>query len=211
MLHFDTPGDRSGGGVLRNLWEYLAAASPAAPAAGWLGPVEGPRVFSPPELLSILTEILSGIEELMAAGERHSLWRWRNPFLLQWRRGVRGLEYSTLSVMLREIRNRLNPSERNSDGDEAFPACVDAGRLRRELLEIRRQLSPFVIRAGQLLERERHYIETGPLSPLHCDDPEIQDLREELFASAMSHGGAFKGLIDAVDRLWLSLIRPAPG
>ena len=48
---------------------------------------------------------------------------------------------------------------------------------------------------------------TAPLSPLECADAEINCLRQELFGSAMSHGGRFKQLIDAVDRLLYRLIR----
>jgi hypothetical protein len=207
MLHFDTPGDRSGRVVLQNLWRYLTAGSPAALAAGGNGPSEGPRVCVPPDIVATLAEILAGVEELIAAGEGLLLWRWRNPFLLQWRRGVRGLEYSTLSVMTREIQSRLALGRRDPDGDAALSECADSDRLRQELLEIQQQLAPFVAKAKRLLERERCYMQTGPLSPLRCDDGEIRDLRRELFASAMSHGGAFKRLIDTVDRLWLWLIR----
>lgn len=201
MLHFDTPGDRSGRMVLRNLWRYLADDSPAVPAAGH-------RVACvPSDIPAILAEIVTGVEDLITAGEGGLLWHWRNPLLLQWRRGVRGLEYSTLSVMTREIRNFFTHGKRDPGGDAAFPECEDPDRLRRELLEIQRQLAPFIAKAKRLLECERCHMQTGPLSPLHCDDEEIQDLRRELFASAMSHGGAFKELIDAVDRLWLRMIR----
>lgn len=207
MLHFDTPGDPNGRVVLQNLWRYLTNGSTATPAVRDPGPSEGPRVSLQPEIPAILSEIRSGVEDIIAAGEGHSLWRWRNPFLLQWRRGVRGLEYSTLSVMVREIRNRLAPGERDPDGGEALPGPPDSDRLRRELLEIQQLLTPFVAKAKCLLELERGYMQTGPLSPLHCDNGEIRDLRRELFGSAMSHGGAFKRLIDAVDCLWLGLIQ----
>ena len=50
-------------------------------------------------------------------------------------------------------------------------------------------------------------MQKAPLSPLVCDDEEIQRLRQELFGSTMSHGGDFKPLIDAVDRLLYKLIR----
>jgi hypothetical protein len=207
MLHFDTPGDRNGRVVLQNLWRYLMAGSPVALAVCCTGPLEGPRVSLPPDIPAILSEIRTCVEDLVAAGEGHLLWRRRNPFLLQWRRGVRGLEYSTLSVMTREIRNRLLTGDREPGGDAALPECADPDRLRRELLEIQGLLAPFVAKAKQLLERERCYMQTGPLFPLQCDDGEIRDLRRELFGSAMSHGGAFKRLIDVLDRVWLGLIR----
>jgi hypothetical protein len=80
-------------------------------------------------------------------------------------------------------------------------------RAREAISEIRDQLLPFVEKAKHLLIRERFYLNTAPLSPLECADPEINRLRLELFGSAMSHGGDFKRLIDTVDRLLFDLIR----
>ncbi len=207
MLHFDTPGDRNGGVVLRNLWRHLTGDSPANPVVDGHGLSDGLRAGAPSGILATLAEIQTEVHNLVTAGEGLSLWRWRNPYLLRWRRGVRGLEYSTLAVMTREIQNRLAPGGRDSDEGAALPESVDWDLLRRELPEIRRRLTPFVAKAKRLLEREGYYMQTSPLSPLHCDNEEIQTLRRELFASAMSHGGAFKRLIDALDRLWFGLIR----
>jgi len=121
------------------------------------------------------------------------------PVLLLWRRGVRGLEYSTLAVMIAEIRKRLDHYRYGyPDVRPGLPESIDPVRL---------QITPFVAKAQRLLVRERFYLQKAPLSPLACDDEEIQRLRQELFASAMSHGGDFKRLLDAVDRLLYSLIR----
>jgi hypothetical protein len=81
--------------------------------------------------------------------------------------------------------------------------------LRDDISEIRDQLIPFVEKAKRLVLRERFYMNTAPLSPVECADPEINRLRLELFGSAMSHGGDFKRLIDIVDRLLFYLIRDA--
>jgi len=201
MLHFDTPDDPNGEMVLRNLWRHLTAADlPAPPAADNHVPSGEPRPGLPPDIRLMLAEIRACVEGLIAAGQSFLLWGWRNSFLLRWRRGVRGLEYSTLFVMIREIQTLLTGDLRNL-------GAFDAVRLRGDLQEIRQQLVPFVDRAKHLLDREGCYLQTGSLTPLHCDDQEIQSLRRDLFGSAMSHGGAFKCLIDAVDRLWLSLVR----
>ncbi|MDD5100017.1 MAG: BPL-N domain-containing protein [Syntrophales bacterium] len=201
MLHFDTPGDRNGKAVLRNLWRHLTAAdSPAPPAADNPAPSGEPRPDLPPDIQAMLAEIRASVEDLVAAGQSFMLWDWRNSFLLRWRRGVRGLEYSTLFVMVREIQTLLT-------GDSRDFGDFDAVRLRGDLREIRQRLFPFVDRAKRLLDREGRYLQTGSLTPLHCDDREIQSLRRDLFGSAMSHGGAFKCLIDAVDRLWFGLVR----
>ena len=66
---------------------------------------------------------------------------------------------------------------------------------------------PFVDKAKRLVIRERFYMNTAPLSPVDCADPEISRLRLELFGASMSHGGDFKRLIDPIDRLLFNLIR----
>jgi hypothetical protein len=86
---------------------------------------------------------------------------------------------------------------------------MESSRMKEELSEIRDQIIPFVEGAKDLLARERLFMQTAPLFPLECADTEISRLRQELFGSAMSHGGRFKQMIDIVDRLLFSLIREA--
>ena len=104
---------------------------------------------------------------------------------------------------MEEIGKRIS----GADGGQAHASSLDLLRLREDISEIRNQLIPFVEKAKRLLFRERFYMNTAPLSPLECADPEISRLRLELFGSAMSHGGDFKRLIDIVDRLLFNLIR----
>jgi len=147
------------------------------------------------------------VAELIAVGERNFLWSWRNPLLLQWRRGIRGLEYSTLAVMIGEIARCLRcPGAPDPAGRPVPHRSVDPSCLEEELGEIRERLIPFCEKAKLLLIRERSALMTAPLSPVECADAEISRLRQELFAAAMSHGGCFKGLIDRVDRLLYRLI-----
>jgi putative intracellular protease/amidase len=207
LIHFDTPGDSSGASVLRNLWDDLAP--------GWSAdsPVSRETIRSrplgalSPELPGTLEEIQAAAEDLIESGSKHFLWYWRNPLLLQWRRGVRGLEYGTLAVMIAEIGKRLNDPYPYSA--PALPDSMESSRMTEELLKIRDQIIPFVEGAKDLLARERLFMQTAPLSPLECADTEISLLRQELFGSAMSHGGRFKQMIDIVDRLLFSLIREA--
>ena len=204
LIHFDTPGDRNGAAVLRNLWDYLAS--------GWSSESPEKKVRSrrqplpsSAEFREVMDEIRTAVSDLISTGSRNFLWYWRNPLLLQWRRGVRGLEYGTLAVMVEEIGKRISGAE----GRQAHAAPLDLTRLREDMSDIRDQLGPFVEKAKRLLIRERFYLNTAPLSPLECTDPEINRLRLELFGPAMSHGGDFKRLIDIVDRLLFSLIREA--
>ena len=208
LIHFDTPGDRNGAAVLRNLWDYLASGSSSESQVRKAHSQS--RVLSDllPEIRDVIEEIQNTVAELIASGSRNFLWYWRNPLLLQWRRGVRGLEYSTLVVMIGEIAKRLNnPQFAGSEGWHALPASLDSSRLKKDLSEIRGQLIPFIEKAKRLVISERCYMNTAPLSPVECADEEINRLRQELFGSAMSHGGHFKQLIDIVDRLMFDLIR----
>jgi len=208
LIHFDTPGDRNGYSVLRNLWDYMAP--------GWSSDERVRKAHTPsrllpditPEFRDIITEIATAVSELIVTGSRNFLWYWRNPLLLQWRRGVRGLEYGTLAVMIWEIAKLLNyPRSAGLEGWQTTPEDKNVVLLTKDLLEIRDRLIPFVERAKHLVIRERCYMNTAHLSPMECADEEINCLRQELFGSAMSHGGQFKYLIDAVDCLLYRLIK----
>ena len=112
--------------------------------------------------------------------------------LLQWRRGVRGLEYCTLYVMIRELSDI---SHQLSAGDK------------EKLHKIKKLLLPFTEKAKQLLILERHAMQNGHITYERCDDPEIQKIRTELFGNSKSHGGLFKELINDVDDVLYSLIK----
>ena len=150
LIHFDTPGDRNGAIVLRNIWRYLASCSPSHPSAGcgverdWHARISRGGSEStvqhfqglPPRTkgggfaarcgeLQAVEEIQAAVADLIATGAESSLWSWRNPLLLQWRRGIRGLEYSTLAVMIDEIARCLRcpgVSVRGNVQLGAFPA-----------------------------------------------------------------------------------------
>jgi Biotin-protein ligase, N terminal len=192
LVHFDTPGDPNGALVLKNLLARLApdAASGGAPEAGGCSPARdgsaGPRFH----------EMESAIEELISMGMRNFLWFWRNSLLLQWRRGVRGLEYCTLRVLVREIGAHL----RRDHGNREI-AGVD------ETLErVRNALLPFADKAKRLLMRERLALQDSHITYERCEDPEIRALREELFSRSKSHGGLFKEVVDEMDRLLYTLL-----
>jgi putative intracellular protease/amidase len=208
LVHFDTPGDRNGAAVLANLWDLL---SPCRPSDFLMDVKREPgRTFQgvPKTLQESLDEIHAAITDLIVTGERNFLWYWRNPLLLQWRRGVRGLEYSTLAAMIGEIKRRLNnPGASALDGRSVVSGTIDLSCWEEELKEVRGHLIPFCEKAKRLLIKERLYMMNAPLSPVECPDAEISRLRQELFTAAMSHGGQFKRLIDPIDRLLYQLIK----
>jgi Biotin-protein ligase, N terminal len=193
LVHFDTPGDGNGAKALGNIWRYLGCDQQSAEASMPEGLGQQARCASCHPLMPELEAAAGGLIDL---GLRNFLWFWRNPLLLQWRRGVRGLEYCTLYVMLREIAEFLG----RQGGKREIPG------LDKNLTRIRELLLPFVEKATRLLMRERLAMQYSHITFERCDDPEIQMIREELFARSKSHGGLFKELIDEVDRLLYSVV-----
>jgi len=208
LVHFDTPGDPNGATVLRNLWGPPSSCHPSEPPMGMKRKSQRSFKEVPKNIKDLIEDIHTLVTELIATGARNFLWYWRNPLLLQWRRGVRGLEYSTLGAMVGEIKRRLSNPGNSGQGDWlALSERVDLSRWEEELKEIRGQIIPFCEKAKRLLIKERLYMMNASLSPVECSDTEINRLRQELFASTMSHGGQFKRLIDPIDRLLYDLIK----
>ncbi len=229
LIHFDTPDDANGAMVLRNLWDCLAGKQsafnsqrsaknskllihsdimfdnycdlviPACPES-FLGKDSRQAGVTEKEKSS-LEELEWAVEDLISLGIRNFLWFWRNPMLLQWRRGVRGLEYCTLYIMIMEIAGILKMQD----------AGYKMQDTEKHLKKIKKMLIPFVAKAKHLLILERHEIQNGHLTYERCDDPEIQKLRAELFSSSKSHGGLFKELIEEVDKLLYDLIKTEAG
>ncbi|RJQ19389.1 MAG: hypothetical protein C4560_06195 [Nitrospiraceae bacterium] len=185
LVHFDTPDDVSGQLVLKNLWKHLKSQE--------LG-VKSQELRVKSYNSKLIAELEAAITDLVSLGERNFLWFWKNPMLLQWRRGVRGLEYCTLYVMVKEIAAQ-STEHRTQNIDQ-------------KLGEIRDLLASFADRAKRLLLLERQAMQKGRITYEKCDDPEIRKLRLELFSASKSHGGMFKELIDEIDGLLFELLNP---
>jgi hypothetical protein len=220
LIHFDTPGDTNGSVVLKNLWRYLGGIEDAETRRHGDTEIKAhedtgtrrysvnvvsprPRVSASPRqdfprpgcgVSEVIADLESAVDELISLGERNFLWFWRNPMLLQWRRGVRGLEYCTLYVLIKEISERIKYSS------------ADPSLIADHVFRIKDSLIPFVEKAMHLLILERHAMQNGPITYETCDNPEIQKIRTELFAGSKSYGGKFKELIDKVDTLLYALL-----
>ncbi len=192
LLHFDTPGDRDGQTVLRNLWEYLGGGFACREIPGHeMKESAGPEGEGLIEAVSLLED---RVGELISLGTRNFLWFWRNRMLLQWRRGVRGLEYCTLYCLVKEIVGMVR-------------AGAAAGDLAERIDRIGALLNPFVDDAMRLLVMERLAMQNDRITYERCDDPEIRKIRTRLFSNSKSHGGLFKDLIDEIDGVLFSLLR----
>ncbi len=169
LVHFDTPGDENGALVLKNLWQYFGAGESEN---------KGPRRTGKPS-----GETFALVEELFNFGLRNFLWFQRGP-LIQWRRGIRGLEYYTLYVLVRELSSYVpNPG----------------GEKMKSLGE---DLAVFAEKAKRLLMLERLALQRGErITFSEAEDPDVLKLRDELFSRSKSYGGFFKDIINKVDAL----------
>ncbi|MBA4374527.1 MAG: hypothetical protein C0402_16880 [Thermodesulfovibrio sp.] len=194
LIHFDTIDDCNGGIILRNLWNYLSNGRVFTEKYETPKHIPKKRSAScePSHALAIASELESAASDLIDLGIRNFLWFWRNPLLLQWRRGVRGLEYCTLYVMVRQITALLDIS--------IDPEIV------KSLKGLRKRLLPFLRKAKELLIRERIALQQGHITYERCDDASIQTLREDLFSKSKSYGGRFKELLDEIDSIVYRLL-----
>lgn len=202
LIHFDTPDDKAGQGVLRSLWEYL---------------LEGNLEYvshRSPDLANIdihhrghsssaIHELEDMVRDLIDLGVRNFLWFQRNPMLYQWRRGIRGLEYCTLYILIKKIAEMLSSCPVFSKGTVYSSDEI----LDRQLLKIREILLPFCKKAKELLIMERFALQEGHITYEKCDDSRIQSIRNDLFSNSKSYGGIFKKLINRIDKLLYDLIK----
>ena len=192
LVHFDTPKDGNGAIALRNIWRYIGCAGSSRESSEHRPPGKSGKL---PTSDNSLTEIQEAFDGLIELGLRNFLWFWRNPMLLQWRRGVRGLEYCTLSVMINEVAAYL----------ESRPGLPPSPDIAPRLQRIRTLALPFTDKARELILRERFAMQNEHITYERCQDPKIISLRDELFSRSKSHGGAFKELIDEIDCLLYQL------
>jgi hypothetical protein len=203
LIHFDTLDDNNGSAVLGNLWQYLAGeeAERSRYGAHQERSLEGSDA-SRNEIVKTVRELEATVRDLISFGLRNFLWFWRSSMLLQWRRGVRGFEYCTLYIMVKEIAKLIRIKPLSAPEDAAFSL-----ELGEAIDTIRGLLIPFVSDAKRLLFRERLLMQNNYITYERCDDSEAGRIRTELFSDSKSHGGLFKKLIDEIDGVLFMLIR----
>jgi putative intracellular protease/amidase len=221
LIHFDTPGDEAGAAVLKNILRYMSRGerdfSPRMTQTDadksdedvLSASVRDIGGVSFETVIETTLETARGLQDeaagIIALGERNFLWYRRNDMLLQWRRGVRGLEYSTLDVMTRELERRLGALRKTGAAcnlQNSFPASFTA-----DMYAAKKTFMSFSEKAKRLLFLEKTLMQCARITYDRCDDPEVQGLRDELFSQSKSHGGMFKELVSALDGLLLAVIR----
>jgi len=228
--HLETPGDDWGNRLFLNILNYLndlsslcpgkpAGCSPSGPHQ-LLGPFCGPGIFLSEEQdagsgaqktgrvpcslqQSEISRARQAAEDLIAFGEANLLWNWRRPWLLNWRRGVRGLEYGTLYVTLRYMSNLEQRLEA-----EFGPGSAVFGSSRPEKThELEERTVEFCALAKRLLLEEKIATGTGTVSKIGKVNAKVDSLRSSLFGNKMNPGGLCGTLFDLIDHMLLNLIR----
>lgn len=198
--HLETPGDFWGNRLFHNLLVFLDLE--ASRDSGLKSPPEAPaaRFSAPPgrEALRLLQRARESAEALIEFGERHLFWRWRTDWLLNWRRGIRGLEYGSMAVALRSLF--AEASRCPGIPDDPDPWEEPAGRLES-------QVRSFCTLARRLLLEEKRAAQNCVLTKLGSIDKTVDELRGRLFGRRMDHGGVCRDLFDGVDDLLLQALR----
>ena len=214
LVHLDSPGDSNGKVVLDNLWNSLGERSSLKPAQDAVFHAvdarPAPLVTARPALVHEVNDLKREVDGLIELGVRNFLWFGEGPFLLHWRRGVRGLEYCTLKVMMDELARLITGPGMVPPigvGPTIEPEAEKVSASTEALLaDIRRVLVPFLEDARLLLLRERRAMLKEKLTFEQSADPYIRAIRGRLFSTSKSHGGLFKQVIDRMDALLFSLL-----
>jgi hypothetical protein len=194
--HLETPGDLAGNRLFANILRYLdqtaAPHTPKRPPAAPADPVDGvPPGKEAREQLQLAAQ---QVDALIQFGERHLLWNWRRPWLLHWRRGIRGLEYGTLAVSMRVLAEEANRAATVGQASANDPWLQPARRLALDV-------DSFCRSARRLLLEEKLAGHRGQVSKVGQVNAAVDGLRELLFGREMNHGGLCRALFDQLDEL----------
>jgi len=187
LIHFDTPNDKNGLKVFKNLKSLFKLSDKVF--------AEKSLKINQNQSLSIAKIMLNQIKDLIKFGERNFLWLKRNSFMYQWRRGIRGFEYINLYYMIKRINQELKESP-----------CSDE-LISKQLNEVLPELEAFLSEARKLLLKERIALQRGKITYNLSDDEEIKTLRHKLFGESKSYGGLYKDLLKKIDEILFELLK----
>jgi hypothetical protein len=195
-LHFETPGDSVGHEVLLNAIDYLGCGRTRVKASGEGTSAGRGEAGDAGEAARVARELARETDSFIEFGMKNFLWYRRNPWLLHWRRGIRGIEYSTIAAMVAKIEREM---------ESGWAGFGDEGT--EELKRLEHLLIPFLEKARKLVMLERLAMNRGPLSPLRCEDPEIREMRSELFSSDRRCGGLYRQIVKSAAGILLNRLR----
>ena len=204
-VHLDTPMHMRSQLALKNTCEYLFDSCPEKirDTKSSLSCYEmGEIVLLDAEIIESASRIRKAVNGFYEFGYRNLLWNWRNPWLLHWKRGLRGLEYTTLLVMSKELTSRILKGSKQK-------VTVRCNGWKKKFLRLEREIKSFFEQATNLLGKERFALDNslGPLEKLSSNSSGINRLRSELFGQKMSFGGRYRKLIKLLDDLLFAILR----
>jgi hypothetical protein len=205
--HLETPGDVAGNTALFNIWHDLLSSSVLECPDDSDGTKVANIVPVDQQSLERLRVMARETENLVALGERHNLWSWRNPWLLQWQRGVRGAEFGTIAVLVQGLVRELErtggiastyPTPSSLKIDAQFEKLVELWGLFRD-------------KGRALLEEEARNMNDKKANNGEALSPRARDLRTEIFNcvqcyGSRSYGGLYRQLLDQIDGLLLGTL-----
>lgn len=198
-IHFETPGDEAGYQVLLNMLGYLSGGKQVSGSREYRGDdvasAHHTSVAHDDMAAGAAISMENEARDFYRFGQENLLWYRRRDWLLCWRRGIRGIEFSTLDAMIREI------SEYGQ-----FTGGFD-GESNQLVKALAPKVMAFYRDARALLMLERLAMNRGALSPLKCDDDGVQGLREKLFSAGRRCGGQYRSLVEQADTILLRLLR----
>ena len=197
--HLETPGDGWGNRLLENILRYLdRLAVPYFPRASRqeVPEMRDIDVLISPETVACLKDAGETVRELIVWGEYRLLWRRRNHWLLDWRRGIRGLEYGTLDATMTAM---VHAAERLRGGGSEPDPLLDAARC------LASETADFCRAARRLLLEEKIAGQAGSINKLGSVNSTVDALRRSLFGTGMNHGGLSAGLFDRIDGMLFQL------
>ncbi len=226
--HMETPGECDANRLFMNTLRYLDERAgrrlpePQRSGSGGTGEGGEPGGRLGPlseETAARLARMRTYTEDIISFGERHLLWNWRLPWLLHWKRGIRGLEYGTMAVAVRFLAEQAGAAKQaeeatlagearraaeGASGARGFPSGVSWENGLRELEE---SLADFHVQAKRLLIEEKLATQTGHLTKLGSVNESVDRLRIALFGNSMNHGGLCRTIFDRLDPILLAFLR----
>ena len=205
--HLETPGDGAGNMALFNIWHDLLSSSVLECADDSDGTRAANRVPVDEQSLERVREMAREAENLVVLGERHNLWSWRNPWLLQWQRGIRGAEFGTIAVLLQGLVREL---ERTGGIAPTYPT-PSSWKIDTKFEKLMELWNLFRDKGRALLKDEARNLNDKKVNNGETLSPRTRDLRTEIFScvqcyGSKSYGGLYRQLLDQIDSLLLETL-----
>jgi hypothetical protein len=200
--HLETPGDAAGNMALFNIWHDLLSSSVLECHNDPDGTKVSHIVHVDEQSLERVREMAKETEKLVALGESYNLWYWRNPWLLQWQRGIRGAEFGTIAVLVQGLVREL---ERTGGIATTYPT-PSSWKIDAQFAKLVELWGLFRDKGRALLEEEARNLNDKKANNGEALSSRARDLQAEIFNcvqcyGSKSYGGFYRQLLDQIDGL----------